>query len=205
MTRTINGWLKALNKIRSIDPGKDGESESTFPKDLLSYELHYYQNDYKPIKAVLDPIPETSGLTNLYNGNISGISVANQIFGDNNVHKYRYDVLGRLISARRNNTDQYSMNLSYDANGNIKNLQRRGATGNLFDNFTYDYLPQSNRLNYIDDRAGQNTIGEVQDLRAQTNGNYNYDAKGRLTQDRSENHILEWNNRDKLIRIVQPG
>ncbi|MBK9992546.1 MAG: hypothetical protein IPP01_00800 [Saprospiraceae bacterium] len=205
LTYTLNGLLKSVNKIRGNDPGQDGEVSSTFSKDLLSYELHYYQNDYKPIKVVLDPITETSGLTNLYNGNISGISVANQIFGDNNVHKYRYDILGRLISARRNNTDQFSMNLSYDANGNIKNLQRRGATGNLFDNFTYDYLPQSNRLNYIDDRAGQNTIGDIQDLRAQSRGNYNYDAKGRLIQDRSENHRLEWNHTDKLKRIVQPG
>lgn len=204
-TYTINGWIKSLNKFSGINIGKDGETGSAFPADLLSFEFKYFQNDYKPVRPDGAFAP-SSLITNLYNENLSEILVENADFGDRNVLNYRYDQLNRLTSSRRNSGNNYSMDLTYDPNGNIKSLLRKGSTGNVIDNMNYQYQnTNSNKLDHIQDPAGEHTVSGITDFATQTAGNYQYDLKGRLTADRSENHILQWSNSDKLKRLNKSG
>jgi hypothetical protein len=76
-------WLKGVNSTAldaAHDLGKDG-GNSYFPADLMGFNLHYYQGDYKAINNVqTDPSksffgeyhssPVMANSSNLYNGNI---------------------------------------------------------------------------------------------------------------------------------------
>ena len=78
-------------------------------------------------------------------------------------------------------------NITYDANGNIKTLNRNkntnGRNGNLMDQFTYHYKSEnSNRLDHIDDAVTTNTNAD--DLKDQNKGNYTYNSIGQLVEDR---------------------
>ncbi|MFM7859090.1 MAG: hypothetical protein ACKO96_46005, partial [Flammeovirgaceae bacterium] len=53
---TLQGWLKGVNSPTGIsaqanDPGADGNGTSKFAKDVMAFNLGYYQGDYKPIGA----------------------------------------------------------------------------------------------------------------------------------------------------------
>lgn len=98
----IRGWLKTINNPEAIG------------SDLFAFRLHYN-----------DPANTTPAL---YNDNISQAywKTANS---DNSLrhYNYRYDTLNRLTFAT-DNQDRYNENLTYDKNGNIMSLFRKGAT-----------------------------------------------------------------------------
>ncbi|MBK9992957.1 MAG: hypothetical protein IPP01_02960 [Saprospiraceae bacterium] len=205
---TINGWLKNVNNPNGVDIGNDGVTNNIL-KDALSYELKYYNGDYKAIKATdLGSSTPLAANASLYNSNLAAIKMHNNGFGQDDVHthQYKYDQLNRLVSSRVDGTENFAMNLSYDKNGNIATLSRKDGRGILFDQLTYHYNNlEDNKLKYIDDRANP-LSGQVKDLLSQSDGNYRYDIKGRLIEDRSdgENKSMEWLSSDKLKKFTSP-
>jgi RHS repeat-associated protein len=115
---TLQGWIKGVNMPFAGDPGKDGGSESLTGKDVFSYALGYYENDYKPVNgSVLLPdtrdkmnthLQQYLGYAGLYNGNISWMVTDLAKIGDirNDRTKsmqgmmYRYDQLNRITKSR---------------------------------------------------------------------------------------------------------
>ncbi len=91
---------------------------------------------------------------------------------------------GTAISS---NADRFSESATYDKNGNIVTLQRRGQTGTSayaqLDNLTYTY--NGNQVTKIEDAA---TAVALSGNTAFTNGTstsneYTYDANGNITKD----------------------
>ncbi len=168
-TYNVRGWLKKTNN--------DGNNDN----DLFNFIIMY--ND----------IVDTS--KKLYNGNISRIysytlsanSTGNTI---NTKYTYNYDALNRITSAIDGTIDQrYSLqSVSYDKNGNIQNLVRKGnivenptqaSDFGIMDNLLYDY-DNGNKLKKVTD-----TSGKIQGFNDGTNQTieYTYDVNGNLTSD----------------------
>jgi RHS repeat-associated protein len=96
----------------------------------------------------------------------------------------RYDALNRLKGADFSSwsgsawttTAAYDLTgITYDADGNLKNLQRYRDNGTLIDNLTYSYPSSSNRLTSVTDAVA--TTPETWD--AET-GSFTYDANGNV-------------------------
>jgi RHS repeat-associated protein len=102
-----------------------------------------------------------------------------------------YDALNRLLDASHYdhvtantwaaNSNAYQENLTYDKNGNINTLLRRGPAGVVIDNLGYNY--SGNQLNYVSDSGDP--------LKGFVNGNtslddYSYDFNGNLDKDKNK-------------------
>ena len=155
----VRGWLKNINQDANND------------NDLFNFTLRYN-----------DPINGTA----LYNGNISQTSW-NTLNTDSSVKTYTfsYDALNRILSGV-DNTGNYNLtSVSYDKNGNIINLQRKGHTNALgttfgiMDNLNYTY-DSGNKLIKVSD-SGHITYGFKDG--ANTTTEYNYDANGNMVSD----------------------
>ena len=163
----IRGWLKGIN-----DTGSMGD-------DLFAFGINYNTPSH--------------GGTGLYNGNIAETEWRSANTDNSQKwYKYGYDALNRITSGMDNTIDQrYSLaNVSYDRNGNIKKLNRKGHTavdGNGFptafgtmDDLTYSYM--GNQLKAVDDNiASSATQGFVDGAELATE--YNYDQNGNMTSD----------------------
>ncbi|MBK9108481.1 MAG: hypothetical protein IPM92_08945 [Saprospiraceae bacterium] len=199
LTYTINGWLKKLNH-----PDLEVSEDGNYLKDVLAYQLHYYNNDFRGTGDLIESILPT-GVQNNYTGNITGIAMKNIGLDQlTHIHSYHYDQLNRLTASNMGIGNRYSMNISYDKNGNIKTLNRFDGKGNEFDHLTYNYNDDTNnQLQYITDPRGQLLSGENKDLQTQPSENYRYDVKGRLLHDISEGGMnLSWLSNDKLKEVT---
>jgi RHS repeat-associated protein len=160
----IRGWLKNINE--------DTQSDN----DLFDFTIRYN-----------DP---TAGGTALFNGNISQTAwnTASPVDPSNpnpisSSYDYTYDALNRIKSAT-DNTGNYNLtSISYDKNGNILTLQRKGHTNvsatlfGIMDNLSYTY-DGGNKLTKVDE-AGENNTG-FKDL---TGTDYTYDVNGNMISD----------------------
>ena len=193
---TVQGWLKSINNSqRSLDPGQDGPNASGMFKDLFGMRLDYFDNDYRSRQvAALNPLVSLNQAKQRYDGTIRAASWRTAANPDDNSNAnkqaygiaYLYDTKGQLLEAdfatvangsaftisptRANGED----NLSYDANGNIGSLRRTSATGAATDNFSYQYLPGTNKLTAVNNPAGAAVL------------DYDYDATGQMTRQRDE-------------------
>ncbi len=162
----IRGWLLGIN------------DDTVDDNDLFDFAISYN----KP----------TSGGTPLYNGNISQTHW--QTKSEDTSRKsytYSYDALNR-ITAGIDNTTRYSLqNVTYDKNGNIQSLQRKGhvveepyatQSGNfgMMDDLRYTYESNSNQLYSVYDYG--NRIEGFKDSNT-NNKDYDYDANGNMIQD----------------------
>jgi RHS repeat-associated protein len=237
----------------SYIPGKPGLHKG-FAKDAMGYTLAYYRNateaDYTPIASGLTTFYDGTNSLNitgndLYNGNIKAMAVAlmKPVVSSAPVamglvdNHYRYDQLNRIMNANRylttsatsyaaavNNND-YREEFTYDANGNIMSLLRKGTTQNSnvldMDDLDYFYYTQSggtfnpqttappsdatNKLAYVDDDplfTGNYTI----DIDDQASLNYEYDEIGNLKKDVQEEIAnIEWNVYGKIMKVTRTG
>ncbi|MEJ8802068.1 LamG-like jellyroll fold domain-containing protein [Pontibacter sp. H249] len=175
----VRGWLTGINDAQLSDP-----------QDLFGMELSYDRGFNE----------------SQYNGNIAGVKWKTASGGPERAYGYRYDALSRLLSSDyaaragsgwRSERGNYSLDgLSYDANGNILSLRRRGLEkGHAYDasvpraygevdNLAYRY--EGNRLVNVRDLA--TATGPAGDFRdnghtSETSTEYNYDDNGNLTSD----------------------
>tara|TARA_R110002050_G_scaffold141376_2_gene266508 strand:+ start:18190 stop:26505 length:8316 start_codon:yes stop_codon:yes gene_type:complete len=151
----------------------------------------------------------TNNAADLYNGNISHW-VHSQLKNTNGLKDpavnprasvYKYDVLNRIKQATNlentgtdtwtayttgpNAADAYKTNYTYDANGNLLNLDRYNELGILMDELDYTYdnglagvALNSNQLTSVTDNS-TNTVGGRGDLEG--THTYTYDGIGNLT------------------------
>jgi len=193
----IRGWLTSLNDPYAPNPTKN---------DLFHLSLHYEQGF-------------TPGYEQ-YNGNLTGQTWRGRD-GVQRAYGYVYDPLNRLLQgdfvARQPTSagawtaeqDNYRLSfVSYDDNGNIQTLRRRGLLQNAthatskqygaVDNLSYSY--QGNRLLAVQDAVSGNQLphpapyhgaptslaGDFQQAAGQLGQAYFYDANGNLTQDKNK-------------------
>ena len=124
-----------------------------------------------------------------YNGNIGEMSWRN-LGGDVSANKaaqtfsYSYDPLNRLKSAiylSANKNNHFNVNgITYDGNGNIKNLTRR-KNGIILDSLNYQYIGSGNQLTNVDDLS-YNDDG-FKDGDGDVAPEYGYDANGNMILD----------------------
>ena len=233
---TLQGWLKGINASAigsAFDMGNDGYSGSYnqyVARDVYGFALHYFGNDYKPIYNLSLPFARmnTSVLTDfkpLYNGNIAAISQNQVSFTKPLLFAFSYDQLNRLVKMRayKNNfgtfnqlnnwtpasIDDYSEDISYDANGNILKYKRfaNSTDANLtnaavMDSLNYYYEPNSNRLDRITDNVAAAKFSI--DIDSQPTDNYSYDAIGNLIRDSAENiKSITWNVYGKIQQVLK--
>ncbi len=149
-------WLIAINDVNQIE------------SDLFAEELHYDMSDLM-------------GVEPRFNGNIAAVKYKNMAITSNPEFGYgfTYDGANRLVAANSfigsgwNTTYQYALsNVSYDANGNITNLERNNSYGTIADDMDYGYISNSNRISNIIDNSNNTILN-----------NYSYDGNGNIISD----------------------
>ncbi len=174
-TYNIRGWLTEINKTANLQQGSE-------PKDLFAFKISYNTT-----------LAAISGVTGLYNGNISETLWKTGADNTDRGYGYKYDNLNRLKNAVYEKsgltTNAYDENLTYDKNGNIMSLARNGdidpQTGIIgIDNLAYTYPSNSNQLAKVTD-SSNNTSG-FNDVN-KTGDDYTYDANGNMITDKNKN------------------
>ncbi len=186
-TYTLHGQLKAINNsINDKDPGKDGSNG--FAADVFGLQLDYNEVDY-----------QNSGVThnfqiggyrphkNAYDGRINSLR-----WGRPNIqpyYEYEYQPAtgwlsaaryGRVVGGQKISSEAYAVeNLTYDENGNILTLKRRGTSeAPDMDKLAYTYEAESNQLAYVADEVAPGAYPH--DLDGQQPNNYEYNKIGQL-------------------------
>ncbi len=148
---------------------------------------------------------------NYYDGNIGKQEWKSSIDNLTRSYTYTYDGASRILSglyAGGKPNENYSLeNMSYDANGNILSLWRKGMTQNntfgYIDRLSYVYGMNSNKLNSVSDAVSGNL--NTGDFRDGTNsGNdYEYWADGSLKKDLNKGiSLIEYNYLKLLKKIL---
>ncbi|MCX2679345.1 DUF6443 domain-containing protein [Galbibacter sp. EGI 63066] len=178
-TYNIRGWLKGVNNVDNIG------------NDLFAFQLHYNTPTHNSADA-------------LFNGNISQVNWKTQ--SDNSSkfwYIYHYDALNRITDGQFAGGgwwDRYSVSdISYDKNGNINTLTRRGhkvedpvasneSHFGIMDKLTYSYNI-GNKLLKVVDNVSIDQFGFKDDAvntMADTANDYVYDANGNMTSDENK-------------------
>ncbi|UJH68662.1 DUF6443 domain-containing protein [Allomuricauda sp. SCSIO 65647] len=159
----VRGWLKSIN-----DPGSLGS-------DLFAFGINYNTVAH-------------SG-TQLYNGNIAETEWRTANDNVQRWYRYGYDALNRINSATANSTNYHVSDITYDKNGNILTLKRKGHTNasatnfGMMDDLTYTYGANSNKLyNMLDEASTSQGFNDF--LHGDTSvEEYTYDDNGNMVKD----------------------
>lgn len=176
----IRGWLTGINNVENLQKDTD-------PVDLFAFKINYEKQ------------PGNTQVLALYNGNISETTWKTNTDVTKRSYGYQYDNLNRLTSAIYSKPNDaipasgaYNESLSYDKNGNIKSLQRYGASDApsivfQIDDLTYGYLNEnSNQLTKVTDSpAGNDNEGFKDGNKA--GDDFTYDANGNMITDKNKN------------------
>ena len=238
----LNGQLKAINHpsiVTTNDPGEDGvtgTSHATFTGDIFGMGLDYYSGDYARTGTPKTITTSTSG-TNQYNGNIKALRWNTQIpnathsgytFNYNKNNWLSQATFGAAASTgviTNNASGDYGMTMSYDANGNIKTLTRKGYTDpngtNAMDNLTYRYGANtsgavSNRLVAVKDTQDNPNTLRYNDIKNQEIAplgnttpqpldNYYYNDLGQLITNLQDKIAYEYNASGQVSQINALG
>ena len=144
--------------------------------------------------------------TQQFNGNISGIKWQTTVNEGLRGYGYQYDNLGRLNSANYGelsssgtwdqNTDRFSVyNISYDLNGNLLSMDRKGLTGRdaqdnaiygIMDELSYSY--SGNQLTSVNDDIDNVPLinDDFHDNQSSGSNEYTYDDNGNITSDENK-------------------
>ncbi|TCI85061.1 DUF6443 domain-containing protein [Tenacibaculum sp. M341] len=190
----VRGWLTNINDDANND------------NDLFNFSIKYNR--------------PTSGGVALFNGNISQTSwnsLSESTAGGTalNEYSYAYDALNRLTAATGTETPNYNVSgISYDKNGNILTLKRKGHTnigatsfGDM-DDLSYTYVANSNKLSKVTDNAILDQFGFKDDAvntTADTANDYSYDANGNMRVDTNKGITQIDYNHLNLPTIVRIG
>jgi RHS repeat-associated protein len=198
---TLQGWIKAI----------DGQH--------FKYALGYNSTDFTSIGTNSNLPTNIATGKDLYNGNIA--TWASQSCATSNgalqaspwIQQFEYDQLHRIkVGSTLNGGDNYRNTYSYDPNGNITALQRYDATGNLFDDLTYNYQNTKSGQNYKENTNKLRSVDEptsltglrADDIDDQNVDNYQYDETGNLIFDKSEKIAnIEWTVAGKIKTITR--
>ena len=195
----IRGWITQINNSGLMEDAVTNNDNN----DLFGMDLNY-------------EIP-INGSEPQFNGNLSSVTWSNALMRFNNpspikVYTYAYDAMNRLTGAGFAAGDGFSWNsemndntvsgLTYDRNGNILTLNRKGNPGGaqqLIDALTYHY--SGNRLIGIDDAGNEAGFKNG----ANDSEEYFYDETGNLVKDKNKGlENIEYNclNLPSKIKFV---
>ncbi|QOG02341.1 RHS repeat-associated core domain-containing protein [Flavobacterium sp. MDT1-60] len=212
-----------------------GYSLSYYDNDYKAISGDTGTDSFKPLMVSRNTTGES--LKNLYNGNIKQMTTAIRKEGDQLLaiqkNNYTYDQLNRIKTMTSQAFDAFSMkaaksyesSYSYDKNGNLQTLHNtapglypESKTPNLpnpeMDNFTYKYIPGTNKLTNVfdvaDDIFTETGIDIKQNLIEKSNYNlgdsntynYVYDAIGQLIQDKNEGLTINWRVDGKVEKVT---
>jgi RHS repeat-associated protein len=192
-TYNIRGWLKKIN-----EPDLSGGEGDFFGTELL------YDEGFAALNG-----------TAMYNGNISGMKWKNGSSGSTQKgYGFLYDQINRLTTSKygegasyTSNVNRYDENLTYDKNGNILTVSRKGQTsagvfGDL-DVLTYSYTGMGNQVKAIADAvadvAGRGDFYDGTDGSASKE--YYYDRNGNTWLNRNKRMKTEYNYLNLPSRI----
>jgi RHS repeat-associated protein len=202
---TIRGQLSSINNSQLTINDKNDDTNDHFGIELLYHTAE-------------------SGLNNLpkYDGNISAVKwkgVDGSGATDQKSYKYGYDKSGKLKtatsqmyngSAWTKESGVHNESMTYDHNGNIKNLQRNqrkhqingvtaSYTSESVDNLTYTYNSSSGeQLRQVEDAS--TVIGGFSNGTTQST-EYTYDVNGNLTADKNKGiDSIRYNEFGKVVR-----
>jgi YD repeat-containing protein len=178
----IRGWMTSINNSSLAN---DGGATNSDTNDLFGMNLYYNQ--------------VVAGINNVadYTGNISAVAWSNYLSQSGikeRGYRFLYDELNRLsaathvekTSAWASSTSLHEDNLTYDHNGNIKTLNRKGAGASALDIMVYNYgsgTTLSNKMLSITDN-GDKAKGFLDN---NTTGNdYTYDNNGSQLTDKNK-------------------
>src|SRR5690606_13931918 len=172
----IRGWLTDINNVNNLNQPGGG------PIDLFAYKINY--------NTVGDDI--NGQVKPQFNGNISETLWRTAVDNVKRKYGYSYDGIHRLTAAHYQlpdavvpRTDRYSTKYSYDENGNIHTLERKGRPEGLLQTTTIDDLrysyDQGNRLLKVKDLT--NNVAGFNPGTAGPNEEYDYDDFGNLKFD----------------------
>ncbi|WP_081873892.1 DUF6443 domain-containing protein [Chryseobacterium sp. JM1] len=188
----IRGWLTKLNE------------PSNLQNKLFAYELRYSKPD-----------SQFSGSAR-YNGNISQMSWITQSDAVLRNYSYEYDGLNRLKEGRfwdAMNLDrgEYHEQLTYDLNGNIKSLLRRGrqlpgyTAPEVMDDLEYHYEngEQSNKLAYLKEVGTGNALSGYPLSSGSTGSTISYDLNGNMTVQQDKGISIQYNYLNLPGKVIQ--
>ncbi|MCB9252421.1 MAG: hypothetical protein H6605_08115 [Flavobacteriales bacterium] len=214
------------------DPGKDayesGDNQYVCG-DEYGFSLRYFVGDFTPINLSLSSanyfdLKQSGSFSDaspqLYNGNISNMVTGIRVLEEPTLGRaFKYDQLNRLKEALSFTEPDYEENewgssqasdsswyesFSYDANGNITKLKRKGNNSGQYvmDNLNYYYRNHTNKLIYVNDDVSSSSYAN--DIDDQDTGNYVYDYIGNLTKDINEGiDTIEWTVYGKIRSITR--
>ena len=145
-----------------------------------------------------------------WDGNIGSQTWLSAVDNLSRSYFYSYDGANRLLGANFSGgkpNENYSLdNMSYDFNGNIKNLWRKGMTQNntfdYTDKLSYTYANNSNKLSSVSDAINGNlNTGDFRDGNTSDN-DYEYWLDGSLKKDLNKGISLIEYNYLKLHRKI---
>jgi len=192
------------------------KENGTDPAPLFGMELHY-----ESLAAT-----SASGVVGRYDGNISQQLWKSALDGVQRQYNYEYDGFNRLKNATYEDNegltgnakkDYFEGNITYDKNGNILSLERKGmidismgqALYGFTDKLTYSYKANSNKLENVLDSESDASRMKVGDFRDQnkkaTTGldDYSYDVNGSLSSDKNKNIAsITYNHFEKVEKIL---
>ncbi|CAM1363677.1 hypothetical protein TSEDIMI_220035 [Tenacibaculum sediminilitoris] len=159
----------------------------------------------------------------MFNGNIaetswSTLSVNNTSNPVSTNYRYQYDALNRITAATSDAGGNYNLSgITYDKNGNILTLQRRGHTqldgnGNvtgfgLMDNLKYDYNDTNvgNKLVKVQELTGGSPTYGFKDS-TNTNNDFEYDQNGNMIVDRNKGITgITYNHLNLPVNVTLAG
>jgi len=105
-------------------------------------------------------------------------------------------------STATGSTDFDVTGITYDPNGNILTLNRNKNTDagtNEMDQFNYDYIDGTNRLDHVADAVPSTGIDT--DLETQAPNNYDYNSIGQLTKNNDEGVLYQYNTSGLVTKV----
>ncbi|WP_413514053.1 DUF6443 domain-containing protein, partial [Myroides odoratus] len=196
-TYNIRGWLTQVNAPQDLEAGDFGK------KSLFAMKLNYNKLDSEGVV----------GIKKLYNGNIAEQSW--KTANDNVLRRYSYgyDAIDRLKTGVYQEPGGiapvvgiYDEQLTYDNNGNILTLNRKGqgvANGIALDLDVLTYTYDGNILQKVVD-VSNNTDGFKQG--STTAKHYDYDTFGNLKVDRNKGvTAMKYNHLNLPTEVVFAG
>ncbi|MEM7370917.1 MAG: PKD domain-containing protein [Bacteroidota bacterium] len=201
----IRNWLTGINQTDDTQAGP-GAGTGDSQNDLFGMDLFYDQTDFLNNTA-------------LFNGNISAARWQQGTEDEVHAYNYVYDKNNRILQAdyysTQNNAfllstlNRFQSTYSYDLNGNIKQLTRRGLinSGNfgLMDDLTYTYQSQGgNHLMKVEDAVAGGSGNQFIDG-SNIGDDYAYDDNGNLITDLNKNISISYNHLNKPVRVSFTG
>ncbi|MEZ4824834.1 MAG: DUF6443 domain-containing protein [Bacteroidia bacterium] len=221
----IRNWLTDINQINpACSATGSGELGSSETEGGLNGETSMLFGDDNTIDIFGMRLLHNTGFTSLngtaapqYTGNISGMIWQTASDCDVKGYGFQYDHMERMQNAWfavegtggvwNQQLNRYSVNdITYDRNGNIQKLKRKGKTGastfGLIDDLTYTY--SGNKLLKVKDKVTSSFsslgIDHFYDGNPTTN-DYYYDAAGNIVTDNNKGTTVTYNHLSKPVKI----